>query len=135
MDSKHVEEKIEALLFYKVSPIAIGELAEVLSLTSDEVHIGLDALEQSLVGRGIQLMRSGNNVALATAPAASATIEKSRREELARDLGKAALETLAIVLYRAPVARSGIDYIRGVNSTFTLRNLLVRGLIERVPNP
>ncbi len=42
---------------------------------------------------------------------------------------------MTIVLYRGPIARSQIDYIRGVNSTFTLRNLLIRGLIERIPNP
>jgi chromosome segregation and condensation protein ScpB len=33
-----------------------------------------------------------------------------------------------------PIARSMIDFIRGVNSQFTLRSLLVRGLIEKDPN-
>ena len=41
------------------------------------------------------------------------------------------METLSIVLYRGPVRKSEIDYIRGVNSATILRNLLVRGLVER----
>ena len=52
-----------------------------------------------------------------------------------RDLGKAGSETLAVVLYRGPVSRADIDYIRGVNCAFILRNLQVRGLVQRISNP
>ena len=45
------------------------------------------------------------------------------------------METLSIILYQGPISRSDIDYIRGVNSQFILRNLLIRGLIERIDNP
>ena len=48
-----------------------------------------------------------------------------------RDIGKAGAETLAIILYRSPIGRAEIDRIRRVNSSFILRNLLIRGLIER----
>ncbi|HEY4508259.1 MAG TPA: SMC-Scp complex subunit ScpB, partial [Candidatus Paceibacterota bacterium] len=73
----------------------------------------------------------GDDIALATAPETHALIERLRKEELARDLGKAAIETLSIVLYKGEVRRRDIDYIRGVNSTAILRSLLIRGLIER----
>ena len=52
-----------------------------------------------------------------------------------KDLGKAGLETLSIILYRGPATRRDIDYIRGVNSQFILRNLLIRGLVEKIQNP
>jgi chromosome segregation and condensation protein ScpB len=42
---------------------------------------------------------------------------------------------LAIALYRGASTRSEIDRIRGVNSTTALRNLLLRGLFDRIPNP
>ena len=45
------------------------------------------------------------------------------------------METLAIVAYSGPVPRAEIDFIRGVNSSFTLRNLLISGLVEREINP
>ena len=51
------------------------------------------------------------------------------------ELSKAALETLAIIIYRGLVTKSEIDYIRGVNSQFMLRSLLVRGLITRETHP
>jgi segregation and condensation protein B len=40
-----------------------------------------------------------------------------------------------VIAYNVPVKRSEIDYIRGVNSSFMLRNLLIRGLIERMRDP
>ena len=72
---------------------------------------------------------------LGTAPELSPTIEKMTKEELMGDLGKATLETLSIILYQGPIVKSRIDYIRGVNSSFILRNLLIRGLIERREHP
>ena len=38
---------------------------------------------------------------------------------------------MSIIFKKNTVGRAEIDYIRGVNSSFILRNLLVRGLIER----
>lgn len=57
------------------------------------------------------------------------------KDDLQKDLGKSALETLAIILYQGPIKRADIDYVRGVNSQFILRNLLMRGLISRVDDP
>ena len=57
------------------------------------------------------------------------------KDDLAKDLGSASIETLTIVLYKGPIQKAEIDFIRGVNSNFILRNLLTRGLIEKVQNP
>ena len=57
--------------------------------------------------------------------------EKLAKEEFKEDLTPAALETLSVVAYLGPMPRSMIDYVRGVNSSFMLRNLLMRGLVER----
>jgi segregation and condensation protein B len=71
-------------------------------------------------------------VALGTAPELSDMIENLQKEELNKDLSKAALETLSVVLYKNGASRAEIDYIRGVNSSFSLRALSVRGLVEKV---
>ena len=65
-------------------------------------------------------------------PEASALIEKSRKEELRAELGRAALETLAVILYKNGATRRELEYIRGVNSTAILRTLSMRGLVSRV---
>jgi len=54
---------------------------------------------------------------------------------LNKELSKASLETLSIILYKSGIGRSEIDYIRGVNSSFILRALSVRGLVERNADP
>jgi segregation and condensation protein B len=72
---------------------------------------------------------------LATHPDMGAFIETLYTREITTPLSKSALETLAIILYSGPISKSEIDHIRGVNSQFMLRNLLVRGLIEKKDNP
>ena len=108
-------------------------LVTTLKVSEDEVQQGLKALEEALEGgsRGIVLIRNTDEVTLSTAPQMGSIIEALLKEELVKDLGKAGLETLAIVLYRSPITRTEINYIRGVNSNYILRNLLVRGLIEK----
>lgn len=123
---------IEAVLFYKTEPIAKYELAEFLDVPEKELSGALASLGARLASGATRLIDTGTEVQLASAPDVSEIIEKLRKDELAREIGKAGAETLAIVLYRGPVSRAQIDYIRGVNSGYILRNLQVRGLVERV---
>ena len=126
-----ISKQIEAVLFFKAEPMTVKKLATALNAKEKEVEDGLVELETGLAHRGIALIRNGDEVELRTAPSVSALIETLTKEELSRDLGKAGLETIAIILYKGKAKRSEIDYVRGVNSSFILRNLLVRGLIER----
>lgn len=126
---------LEALLFAVGKPVRIEHLAKSTGISKAQAEEALRVLEKDLERRGIRLMRKDDEVMLSTAPEYASLIEGLRKEELEGELGKAAFETLAIVLYRGPLSRSEIDYIRGVNSTFMLRSLMIRGLVERIPNP
>ena len=130
----NLSSKIEALLFYRAEPVSIKTLSKLLEVDREEVCRGIEELKESLSNRGVQLLTKDDEVELRTSPECSELIENIRKEELVRDLGKAGLETLSIVAYQGPVSRADIDYIRGVNSTFIIRNLLIRGLIDRVTN-
>lgn len=130
-----LESKIEAILFWKGEPISRKKLAEILKASSGGVNEGLEKLKENLKNRGIVLMEKENEVMLATTPELSKLFEDLKKEELNKELSKATLETLSIVLYKNGVSRSEIDYIRGVNSSFTLRALSVRGLIEKSTDP
>lgn len=127
-------QKIEALLFYKNEPVEIKWLANVLKLDDEKISEALAELRNSLEGRGVVLVNNGEEVSLGTHKDASDIIESIIKNEIDRQLSKAALETLSIVLYKGPISRSEIDYTRGVNSQFILRNLLIRGLVEKVQN-
>ena len=126
---------IEAILFYQAEPMKVSRLATLLKRSESEVMEAIKVLEDKLSTSGLRLLTNGAEVTLGTSPDASALIEAITKEELSKDLSKASLETLAIVLYKGPLTRAEIDYIRGVNSTFILRNLLIRGLVEKVDNP
>lgn len=123
---------IEAVLFHKAEATKIKELAGILEVSEENVRAALSELETKLQGRGVQLVKNDDEVMLGTTPETAVVIEKLIREELDKDLGKAGLETLSIVLYKGPVSRSEIDYIRGVNSSYILRTMIMRGLVERV---
>lgn len=128
----NLSQKIEAILFWKAEPLSIKKLSTILNVERESIIEGLKELEKNLAGRGIVLIQTDEEVTLGTAKEASALIEQLTTEELSRDLGKAGLETLSIILYQGPISRTDIEYIRGVNSQFIIRNLLVRGLIERL---
>jgi segregation and condensation protein B len=127
--------QLEAILFWKAEPVSLKKLASLLNIGVESIKEGLKELEEKLKGRGLTLVQTDEEVMLGTAKELSPLIEQLTKEELTRDLGKAGLETLSIVLYQGPISRADIDYIRGVNSQFILRNLLIRGLVERVDNP
>lgn len=126
-----LSERIEGLLFYKASPMKLSLLCKTLEVENDELESALQKLQEHLAERGIRLLRTDTEVQLVTAPELDPLIESVRKDEMKRDIGKAGAETLSIILYKGPISRSEIDRIRGVNSSFILRNLLIRGLIER----
>ncbi len=129
-----LEQKLEAALFYKGEPETKTRLAKLLNVTEEEIEEAVIKLTSSLSTHGIRLLKVNDQIELITAPETSEVISDIRKEEFVRDLGKAGSETLSVVLYRGPVTRADIDYIRGVNCSFILRNLQVRGLVEKVKN-
>jgi len=131
----NLEAKIEAVLFWKGEPVALKRLAEILKVKESEVKDAIFNLRQNLAHRGIVVQEKDGEVTLGTAPEYSTLIENLQKEELNRELSKASLETLSIVLYKNGATRAEIDWIRGVNSSFTLRALSIRGLVEKIIDP
>jgi len=126
------EAMLEALLFAEGGPLSFTQLRGLLELDNEHLTIVIDALDRSLAGRGVSLVRTTSEIELRTSPDAADMVRKLREGELSRDLGKASLETLAIILYRGTATRTEIDYVRGVNSSASLRILSMRGLIEKI---
>jgi segregation and condensation protein B len=128
----NLAQKIEALLFALGRPLSHSELLKIASCSQEELQAALAEPQQ---GRGVVLVDDGTQVELRAAPEAAQIIEQVRKAEYAREIGKAGQEVLSAVIYRGPLTRSEIDFIRGVNSSQTLRTLLMRGLVRRIPNP
>ena len=126
-----LDVKIEGLLFYKAAPQNKAKLIKFFDTTEEEFDIAVQKLRARLHSGAIRLSETDTDIQLVTAPELSDFIESLRKSDLTGDIGKAGAETLAIVLYNEPISRADIDRIRGVNSSFILRNLMTRGLIQR----
>lgn len=131
----NLEQKLEAILFFKGESISIKKLSSILEISEEEIKETIQNLKNNLENRGIVLLEKENEISLGTNPEISTLIENLQKEELNKELSKSSLETLSIILYKNGVSRSEIDYIRGVNSSFILRALSVRGLIEKSLDP
>ena len=135
MSDRDLAAEAEALLFVEGGTLARTKLASLLGCSATELAATLGALRTQLEGRGLALIETDSEVSLAVAKKQSERVKEILKRELEREIGDAGLEVLGIVLYRGPSTRAQIDYIRGVNTSSTLRNLLARGLLERVGNP
>lgn len=131
--STNLEASLEALLFVAAAPVTVAQLAEALEQKPQEVEKGLHSLEQLYSqGRGLSLQWHAGRIQLTTAPGLAAPIEKFLGLEATARLSRAALETLAIIAYRQPITRPGVDAIRGVNSDGVMKSLLNKGLVQEV---
>src|SRR3989338_9002108 len=128
-----IDSQIEALLFALGRPISRSELIKMVAASPEQIEEALTKLKTR--SGGITLVDDGGEAELRVSAQNSALIEKARKDEYSRDIGKAGLEALSAVLYRGPLTRSEIDFIRGVNSSQTLRTLTLRGLVRKVQNP
>jgi segregation and condensation protein B len=137
MDTEKLASIIGSLLFIHGEPMTFTKLAKTIAVSEDEVDKGIVLLQERYRtgGSGLVLIRKGKEIELATDPANTSFVEKLLAIDREESLGKAALEVLSIIAYRGPVSRAKIEAIRGVNCTFSLRNLLLRGYIERQTNP
>lgn len=134
---ENLSAKIEAVLFAYGEPISIERLSKILKIDLTELEAALKDLETELSRqeRGIVLIKNNGKIQLATKPELTSLLEDIIKQEFTEDLTQTALETLSIIAYAGPISRADIEYIRGVNSSFTIRNLLLRGLIERMTDP
>ena len=127
-----IDVLIEGYLFYKSAPQKKQIIIKLFDLSEEDFIQALNILRERLKSGATRVIETDTEIQLVTCPEMSPIIDVMRKNELKADIGKAGAETLAIILYRGPVTRSDIDRVRGVNSSFILRNLMIRGLVERV---
>jgi len=130
MDNNNAQ-KLQALLYAHGGEMKHQEVAALLNINRDEVSAYASQLRALLDGHGLELLETPTTLSLRTKEAYSDFLSQLQNNEAQKDIGAAGLEILAIVLYKNGASRATIDYIRGVNSSATLRQLTLRGLLER----
>jgi segregation and condensation protein B len=127
-----LSSKIEALLFLSGRPMSVRELSELTKEEAVKVEEAGEALAKSCEEKnsGVRVIKNGSSFQMASSPDNAALAQEFVKDETTGELSRPSLETLTIIAYRGPIAKTDLDRIRGINCSLILRNLLVRGLID-----
>ena len=147
-----LQEIIGSLLFASETPLTAGELRDAVraveaeegenqeimdvyrTCTSKEIEAALRGLEKALDvgGVGFKLVCTGGAYRLQTVPSCGRYVRAMLKMDRPSRLGRASLETLAIVAYRQPLTKSEIEDIRGVDVSANIKTLMDLQLIRLV---
>lgn len=132
MEHHEIEAAVEAILFASGEPVPAARIAQVLGVETEQVLACAAKLGDaySFSRRGIRIVRMEENLQMCSAPEYSGEISRVLEQRKPPRLSQPSLEVLAIVAYFQPVTRAYIDQIRGVDSSYTVTQLVERGLIE-----
>jgi len=123
---------VEALLFVADSPVRPEDLARAIECPVFEVEEALDKIGARLHhDSALELVRIAGGFQVCTKPEYAMTLArfaKPQKQKLSRSL----MEVLAIVAYQQPVTAAEIDAVRGVDSSYALRQLLDKRLLTEV---
>jgi segregation and condensation protein B len=128
--NNNLSQQIEAILFINPDPQSFKLLAGYLEVSVEELKQAVLVLEASLDNHALTLVQDNETIALVTKPEHTSLIESIKKQELSKELSKASAETLAIIVYHEGISKVQIEFIRGVNASYSLRALSIRGLIE-----
>jgi segregation and condensation protein B len=125
---------VESLLFVAEGPVTLQRLAEVIDgVERKEIASVLEQLKSDMEakGRGLRLVEVAGGFQLRTPRENADWVKKYLGGRPAR-MGRAALETLAIIAYRQPVTKAEVEAIRGVDVDGVVNTLVERNLVRAV---
>jgi segregation and condensation protein B len=125
---------IQAYLFAEGGTLSKKRLSQLTQTNESLIDPALLTLSEHLKDSGLSLIITETEVTLSISATESEVLRSNYAKDMEREVGDAGLEVLSIVLYRGASTRAQIDYIRGVNTSSTIRMLLTRGLLERTVN-
>ncbi|MBA4392119.1 MAG: SMC-Scp complex subunit ScpB [Desulfobacca sp.] len=124
---------LEALIFVSPTPLSLKKILEVVGegYPQKDIEAALSRLqtEYETPERGIYLQEVAEGLQFRTKPRYSEWIKKLKKIGPSR-LGRAALETLAIIAYKQPITRGDMEHLRGVEVDGIVRALLEKNLIR-----
>lgn len=131
---KNIECALEAVLFSLGEEVEIERLAEALEVREDEIIEAFEVLKKKYEedSRGLKLIQIENSIQMCSNPEYYECIKRVTQTKKQAGLSSAALETLSIIAYNQPVTKATIDFIRGVDCTYSVTRLVERGFIDEL---
>ncbi len=123
---------VEGILFAAGEPVKSAQLAIALDSDTKSIEAAVRELkdEYNANHRGFTIIDIDDGYQICSRPEYYSFIQVILGEQRRQALSNAAMETLAIVAYKQPITKSGIEYIRGINSDSAVNRLVERGLVE-----
>jgi segregation and condensation protein B len=128
-----LREIIECLIFVSLEPLSLEKIRGVLKEYSDtDVQKAVNDILTSYSSneRGIQIIQAAGGLLFTTKPQHDEWIKRLYTDERRNKLSPAALETLSVVAYHQPVTLAEISSIRGVDSSHSLKTLLLKRMVK-----
>ena len=132
MDKKEMEAAVESILFASGEPVNIERICVALAIDRPMAERILQGLMDyyAYERRGMRLLKIEDCWQLCSAPDYAEAIRRAFEIRKPAKLSQPALEVLTIIAYYQPVTRAYVDQIRGVDSSYTMSQLIDRGMIE-----
>lgn len=124
-------KKIITILYLSGEPIRLEALAKLMDEDKEDIEKNLAEVKASLESIGLTLLSAEDGLSIVTQPEQAKLVEAFWVEELQGELTPASLQVLTLVAYLGSPTREEISYVRGVQSSQSIRTLTVRGLISR----
>jgi segregation and condensation protein B len=133
-----LQNHIESLIFCSQDPISIEEMQSCLvemfdaDVPIDDIKNALTESKEkyALESYPFEIVKSGGGYQFLTKPAYQASISILLKQKSKKRLSNSAVETLSIIAYKQPIAKSGIEAVRGVGCDYTIQKLLEKELIS-----
>ncbi len=140
MELSQIIPHIEALVFASEKPLIGVEIVELLNnalgfiedrATIEQVDAAIEGIQEKYSAEfyAFELKQSGGGWQFLTKREYHKTVAQLNGDKFLKRLSTAALETLAIIAYKQPLAKSEIESIRGVNCDYAVQKLLEKDLV------
>lgn len=134
MDTATAAQTIEAILFAVGDAVSVSDIASSLEISESDTREAAKLLSEKYEQNpsGIRLIEIADCFQLSSNPACYEYIKKVSQIKKQSGLSGAAIETLSIIAYNQPVTKGTIEFIRGVDSSYSVTRLTERGFIEEL---
>ena len=135
MSDKELLKAVETILFTTPKPLPPRKIVELSCdrFSSKEIRDAIKNLNRQFekTGRVFRIEAVGDGFQMRTLTEFGRWVQKLETVKTIK-LSMATMETLSIIAYKQPVTRAGIEFIRGVDSSHTVRRLMQQKLIRIV---
>jgi segregation and condensation protein B len=143
--STELKNIIEALIFASDEPMTVRFIRSIMDdvnkdlLPAEQYVVNADIIRKAVgdlnrgygkLGSGFRIIEIGGGFTHATQEQFSMWVGKLAKERARRRLSPTAVETLAIIAYKQPIAKGEVEFIRGVNVDYIINALLEKDLIH-----